>query len=78
MTNIYLAKTCFKYTENGFRYQIWVRNRETFHKKATRKQAAMMATILIEDPKYSWLKKLVELEANNKGVFMEKRMELVK
>ena len=37
----------------------------------TRKQAATMATFLIEDPKYSWLKDL-GLEANNKGVFYGK------
>ena len=37
----------------------------------TRKQAAMMATFLIEDPKYSWLKEL-GLETNNKGVFYGK------
>lgn len=36
-----------------------------------RKQAATMATLLVEDPKYAWLKEL-ELEASNKGVFYGK------
>ena len=30
-----------------------------------------MSTLLIEDPKYSWLKEL-ELDASNKGVFYGK------
>ena len=36
-----------------------------------RNQTATMATFLIEDPKYSWLKEL-ELESSNKGVFYGK------
>lgn len=36
-----------------------------------RKQIASMSTLLIDDPKYSWLKEL-ELEVSNKGVFYGK------